>query len=108
EALSLIRQDAHLRGVQFRATGAEGDWILEVYEDGISFTDDAYGRAIVPPAVPEQAEGVTIYVSTSETHRLQIVIEQRECMNLINGERFDTSVQVNIDGDGYSGCGYVR
>jgi uncharacterized membrane protein len=63
---------------------------------------------IVPPAAPEQADGAIIYVSTSEAHRLQIVIEQRECMNLINGERFQTSVQVNLDGDGYSGCGYVR
>jgi uncharacterized membrane protein len=101
-------EDGSVAGVQFRAAGEQGDWMLEVHEDGITFTDDEDGRVIVPPATPEQAGGAIIYVSTSEAHRLQIVIEQRECMNLINGERFQTSVQVNLDGDGYSGCGYVR
>jgi uncharacterized membrane protein len=101
------REDAHLRGVRFRAGGTEGDWILEVSEDGISFTDNVYGRAFVPSTIPEYAEGATIYVSTTETHRLQLIIEQRECVSPIDGERFELTVEVNLDGDGYHGCGYT-
>jgi uncharacterized membrane protein len=95
-------------GVQFRAAGLEDNWTLEVYDDRIIFSHDADGRVIVPPAPAEQADGATIYVSTSEAHRLQIVVEPRACTNLINGKRFNARVEVNLDGDGYRGCGYVR
>ena len=108
ERASSIRPDARLRGVQFRAAGAKGEWLLEVAENGISFTDDEDGHVIVPAAIAERTDGATVYVSTSEAHRLQIVVEERECMNVINGERSETTVQVNLDGYGYSGCGYVR
>jgi uncharacterized membrane protein len=102
-------QDGQELGVQFRAVGTaseNGEWILEFYKDGMSFTDQTYGRAFVPPASAERIDGASIYVSTSEAHRLQVVIEQRECIGF-HGARFHTSVEVNLDGDGYSGCGYV-
>jgi uncharacterized membrane protein len=61
----------------------------------------------VPRSVPEEAEGTTIYVSTTEAHRLQVIIDQRECVNFMTGERFEAGVEVNLDGDGYRGCGYA-
>jgi membrane-bound inhibitor of C-type lysozyme/uncharacterized membrane protein len=102
-----IREDAHLRGVQFRAAGSHETWVLEVWDDLISFSDDTYGTAIVPLTVPEKVENLTIYVSATEAHRLQVVIEARDCVNARNGERFEASVEVNIDGDAYRGCGYA-
>ena len=107
ERAGSIREDALLRGVQFRATGEEADWVLELLKDQISFTDSVYGSAVVPRPLPEEAEGRTIYVSTTEVHRLQVIINQRECVNFITGERFEASVEVNLDGDGYRGCGYA-
>jgi uncharacterized membrane protein len=106
DLLRSIRADAQIRGVQFRATGTENDWVLEMFADKISFTDTVYGRAIVPAAVAEVREGNTVYVSTTETHRLQLIIEQRECVRRMDGERFEVTVEVNLDGDGYRGCGY--
>ena len=107
ERAGSIREDALVRGVQFRAAGEKAEWILEVLKDQISFTDSVYGSAVVPRSVPEEAEGTTIYVSTTEAHRLQVIIDQRECVNFMTGERFEASVEVNLDGDGYRGCGYA-
>lgn len=107
ERAESIREDALLRGVQFRASGEEGDWVLEVSKERISFTDSIYGSAVVPRSAPEETEGTTIYVSTTEAHRLQVIIDQRECVNFMTGERSEASVEVNLDGDGYRGCGYA-
>jgi membrane-bound inhibitor of C-type lysozyme len=39
ERAGSIREDALVRGVQFRAAGEKAEWILEVLKDQISFTD---------------------------------------------------------------------
>ncbi len=102
-----IREDALVRGVQFRASGEEADWLLEVLKDRITFTDSIYGSAVLPRVVPEEARGTKIYVSTTDAHRLQVIIDQRECVHFMTGERFEAIVEVNLDGDGYRGCGYA-
>jgi uncharacterized membrane protein/membrane-bound inhibitor of C-type lysozyme len=107
ERAESIREDARLRGVQFRATGKEAEWVLEVWKDRISFTDNIYGSAVVPGSVPEERDGTTLYVSTTEAHRLQVIIDQRECVDSMTGKHFEASVEVNLDGDGYRGCGYA-
>jgi uncharacterized membrane protein/membrane-bound inhibitor of C-type lysozyme len=107
ERAGSIREDALVRGVQFRASGEDAEWVLEVLKDRISFTDSVYGSAVVPRFLPEETDGTTIYVSTTEAHRLQVIIDQRECVNFMTGERFEAIVEVNLNGEGYRGCGYA-
>jgi len=103
-----IQEDARLRGVEFRSTGNEPPWVLEVLPDQLVFISD-YGTARLamprPAALADPANTATVYTAISEARRLEVRIEARECIDSMSGERFEAMVSVETDGRRYQGCG---
>jgi heat shock protein HslJ/uncharacterized membrane protein len=104
-----IRADARLRGVDFRATGNEPGWALEVLEDRIVFLDQGGARLTVPRPAPQvdPESGETVYAAETDGHRLRVLIREGECVDAMSGERAESSVAVEMDGRAYRGCGYA-
>ena len=103
-----IREDAKNRGVEFRASGNEPGWIFELFSDRMAFLG-RYGteRVITPrPQVSAGASaGETVYAAVSEAHRLTVRIREVPCVDSMSGDRYETTVEVELDGKGYRGCG---
>jgi putative lipoprotein len=104
-----IRADARLRGVDFRATGNEPGWSLEMLPDRIVFLDQGGARVTTPRPAPQidPASGETIYAAETGAHHLRVVIRESECVDSMSGERSESSVAVEVDERAYRGCGYA-
>jgi putative lipoprotein len=104
-----IRADARLRGVDFRATGNEPGWSLEMLQDRIVFLDQGGARVTAPRPAPQvdPASGETVYAAETDGHRIRVLIRASECIDSMSGERSESSVAVEIDGRAYRGCGYA-
>ena len=104
-----IRADARVRGVDFRATGNEPGWVLELLRDRIVFLG-AYGAERVtvprPAARVDAASGETVYAAGTEGHRIRVQILTRECVDSMSGDRTEAAVAIEVDGRVYHGCGY--
>jgi uncharacterized membrane protein len=102
---------ARARGIDFRALGQEPGWLLEI-EDGKQITMVAdYGeRRVTTPAPQPELNidaGETIYRVATDAHRLRIVLRNEPCADVMSGERYPTTVVVELDGQEYRGCGRV-
>jgi heat shock protein HslJ/uncharacterized membrane protein len=104
-----IRADARLRGVEFRATGNEPGWSLEMLMDRIVFLDQGGARVTAPRPAPQvdPASGETVYAAETDGHRIRVLIRESECVDSMSGERSESSVAVEIDDRAYRGCGYA-
>ena len=104
-----IWEDAKLRGVDFRATGNEPGWHLELQAGGHSVFVGDYGERRIEFATPEpvvkQAERITTYRAQSKEHLIRTTIERRSCTDSMSGEQFETTVSVKVNGKLYRGCG---
>jgi putative lipoprotein len=101
-----VWEDARLRGVDFRATGNEPGWYVELVDGGRSVLVTHYGEARhefdTPPPVTDQA-GVTTYRVSSPT--LVVVIRPQLCRDTMSDDSFEAAVTVTVDGRTYRGCG---
>jgi uncharacterized membrane protein len=105
-----IVEDARARGVEFRGTGNEPGWVLEILADRMLFID-AYGaRRVATPRPARQggaASGDEVYVAVTEAHRLAVRIRPGSCIDSMSGARHGSGVEVELDGASYRGCGDV-
>lgn len=101
-----IVRSAESRGVEFRASGNEPGWTLEILADRLVFVG-SYGaeRAITPRPAPHLESGETVYAAVTEAHRLTVRIRRTPCADSMSGERYDANVEVELDGRRYRGCG---
>ena len=102
-----IWAEAQRQGVDFRAVGNEPGWVLDLFEaDRIRFVYD-YGQqeAVVPAPEPTVAAEQTVYHAETEAHTLTVTITETPCTDTMSGERFETTVTVELDGRAYRGCG---
>jgi len=103
-----IWEDAKLRGIDFRAVGNEPGWMLEMDREWIVLETD-YGTkhfrfpATPPTSAPQNRR--SRFQTTAEEHDLEVLLEAKECRDSMSGERFETSVQVELDGEVLLGCG---
>lgn len=105
---------ARARGVDFRATGNEPGWFLEL-DDGVQIvlvTDYGRRRYEMPapePQVDEAARRVTFRTASTlaggRGNRLVLTLAPGPCEDTMSGETFDTTVTVTIDGETLHGCG---
>lgn len=104
---SLI-EDAKLRGVSYRGVGNEPGWILEIGPDVIVLVHD-YGqaRAVFPmvESVVDADARRSVYRTSTEAHRLRVVISGEPCRDTMSGEAFETTLDVDLDGRSLRGCG---
>ena len=101
-------EDAKLRGMDFRGTGNEPPWVLEIgYEELVLFT--GYDRLMYrfPNRGHENHEVLrnSSWRSSRGGHTLEVILSGRECADSMSGEQFETSVQVTLNGVALQGCG---
>jgi putative lipoprotein len=105
-----IAADARARGVELRATGNEPGWTFELLADRLVFVE-AYGARRVTTPRPARQSGLPsdgdVYVAVTESHRLTVRIRPVACVDTMSGERHGSTVEVELDGTPYRGCGDV-
>ncbi len=102
-----VREDAKLRGIEFRATGNEPGWNLEI-EQGrrIAFITD-YGKTKIYTPIPQPMVSgrQATYQARTQAHELTVIIERGSCRDTMSGETFEAFVTVRLDGREHRGCG---
>src|SRR5262245_31063314 len=103
-----LLEDARIRGVEFRAAGQEPGWLFELFRDRMAFSGN-YGTAPAttprPAASASLAAGETVYAAVTERHRLTVRIRETRCLDIMSGEPYESTVEVELDGAVYRGCG---
>lgn len=101
------RQDARLRGVDFRAQGNDPVWHLEIGPEFAVFATAEGVRQRFPmsDAAVDPATGNVAYRFSEDDHRLQVQIIEEVCIDERTGERFEAVVRAELDGRVYTGCG---
>ena len=94
---------------EFRATGLEPAWTLEL-GGGRCVTFAVPGTdVLVIAALPEPMQvmkaGGALYGVQTKAHQLQIGIERRNCAGAPNGAYTTHTVSVRLNGQEYRGCG---
>lgn len=98
---------SQLSGVDFRATGNEPGWHMEIAngEKILLVTDYGENRFEFPASPPDSSDGKTVYDVRAAGHHLETIIEDRSCIDSMSGRAFQSTVAVTIDGKKYNGCG---
>ena len=104
-----IWEDAKLRGADFRATGNEPGWHMEISRSyGIvlvtNYGSEHYQFPVTEPA-SNATSAKTIYETKQGEHELKVVLEGKRCADSMSGDKFETTVTVIIDGTQLNGCG---
>lgn len=110
DAREALWEEAARRGVDFRAIGHEPGWYLEITEGNRIVLVTNYGTVryeFDSPAAPAMAEQPkrAIYRALSEGREIIAVIEDRSCIDSMDGEKYEASVQVFVDSLALNGCG---
>jgi uncharacterized membrane protein len=103
-----ILEDARARGVEFRASGNEPGWVWELLADRMIFIG-AYGAERVTTPRSGAPSGATlegaVYVGFAEAHKLTARVLPRPCVDTMSGDLSMSTVEVELDGRRYRGCG---
>ena len=104
-----IWEHAKLNGVDFRATGNEPGWYLEISRrDNILLVTD-YGQTTLrfaDSSIASEPRGrTTTYRARSGSDLLEIAITGAPCMDSMSGESFPATVSVRLNDKRYAGCG---
>lgn len=104
-----IWESAKLNGVDFRAVGNEPGWHLEIrngqsIELVSNYGEDTYRFAAPQPVVDRQS-GTSVYHARNASHELTVTLRLGPCRDSMSGERFETSVELQLDGKLLQGCG---
>lgn len=102
-----VWEDTKLRGVDFRATGNEPAWVLEMGSEIHLFLD--YGsRSLVFPAVEPHTgsqPNSSVFETRADGHQLHLELSAEPCLDSMSDQVFATRVSLVLDGRSYSGCG---
>ena len=102
-----IWEGAKLRGVDFRATGNEPGWYLEIGEGGAKtllvtdYGSDKY-ELILPKPFTSQERRTTRYRIKGF---VDILLEGKRCRDSMSNHSFETKVTIKLNGKIYQGCG---
>lgn len=97
-------------GIDFRAVGQEPGWLLEIREGtSIRFAYDYATQEIevpfVEPEVVSTAPQKRRYESGSGGSTLFVSITDSTCADIMSGQIFESTVEVQLDSTLYHGCG---
>ena len=102
-----IWEDAKLRGVDFRATGNEPGWYLEIGEGGAKtllvtdYGSDKYELVLPKPFTSQEGRTTRYRIKGF----LDILLEGKGCRDSMSNHSFETKVTVKLNGKTYRGCG---
>lgn len=104
-----IWEHAKLNGVDFRATGNEPGWYMEISNKQNIFLVADYGQRTYrfPSSIikSEPDKRTTIYSASSNDNTIEVVIKGEPCRDSMSGEAFSATVSITINDKRYSGCG---
>jgi len=97
------------RDVEFRATGNEPGWFLEISakKQIVLVTDYGQKRYAFPDAkAPSDPHAqCNVLHAVNDEHRLEVILESKPCMDTMSDEQFDTRVTVRLNDRELRGCG---
>jgi uncharacterized membrane protein len=103
-----VWEAAKLRGVDFRATGNEPGWVLEITGDSLSLQTN-YGESHHQFAAAERktdtATRQTSYLASNGDSHIEVTLEGKSCQDTMADTVFETSVSIQLDERKLSGCG---
>ncbi len=106
-SITSVWHKAKLRGVSFRAIGQEPGWLLEITTgtEILLITDYGETKTAYPYAEPEvdSENRKTRYVIADGD--VEILIEGRDCRDVMSGEQFSVTVTVTSKARRLAGCG---
>jgi uncharacterized membrane protein len=104
-----VWEQARLNGVDFRATGQQPGWSLELtLDDEIVFVEDqseTVYRFTTPTPEVDATVRKTTYLAKSSEHELVLTLKARPCMGSASAEPLEVTVQVELNDSTYQGCG---
>jgi len=104
-----VWEHAKLEGVDFRASGNEPGWHIEItLGDEIVLVTD-YGQSAYRFKTPEpdidRTARKTTYTTQEGRHRLSVELEGRACQDSMSDQSFEVTVAVKLDERQFHGCG---
>ncbi len=106
-----IWEHAKLNGADFRAIGNEPGWNLEIIEQTKLVLVTGYGSELYEfdlskPEI-DMAARTTRYRNSLDGQELTLTLTLtgEPCRDTMSGEEFETTVEVNLDGQTLRGCG---
>jgi putative lipoprotein len=107
-----VIESARTSGANFVALGNQPDWHLAVYNRDykVTFVTDAgaasyHFPATSPVLLRDLKPKATIYNIVSDTNAMRVVVLEKFCQDTKTGKAFGTTVEVDLDGREYYGCG---
>ena len=104
-----IWEHAKLNGVDFRATGNEPGWYLEISNrtDILIVADYGQSRHRFASATvsSEPHNRTTVYSARNDGDLVEITITAGACRDSMSGEAFSAKVSVRLNDTDYQGCG---
>ena len=100
-----IWEDSKLRGNDFRATGNEPGWYLEIGQGGkktllvMDYGQEKYELQLPKPFTSQRSTRYRI------KGFVNILIEGKKCSDSMTGKAFESKVTVKLNGKTYHGCG---
>jgi uncharacterized membrane protein len=102
-------EHAKLNGTDFRGTGNEPVWHLEITlgQDIVFVTraDGSTHRFTTPEPVVDPAARTSSYSAHQGKHWITIRLEGKRCIDSITGQQYEVAATVRLDGQQYDGCG---
>lgn len=109
DTFASVWEHAKLSGVDFRATGNEPGWVLEVSERTSIYLNYDYGQSLIETTSSEPVDDPVTRQSTfsavADGRDVTIRISAAKCVDTMNGHEFESTVVVNIDERELRGCG---
>jgi uncharacterized membrane protein len=104
-----IWEHAKLNGSDYRATGNEPGWTLEIRNKGSIILITDYGSTrhefTLPKPEIDETNRITSYQSKDSDHELILIISGEACLDTMSGEEFSSKATVTLDGKILQGCG---
>lgn len=100
--------EARAAGVDFRGVGQEPGWMIDIYQQNRILLLLDYGESLTEFPLPTPTypqEGATRYETQTDAHTLSVTIRRFPCEDVMSGEAFPASIEINIDGRTLTGCG---
>lgn len=100
-------EEARRRGVDFRATGNEPGWHLEIRSGRqlLLVTDYGMRRIVVLDPLEETVGETRVYHGTTRAHEVRVEIVETPCTDTMSGQIFPNQAVVTLDNTRFQGCG---
>ncbi|MCO6412231.1 MAG: hypothetical protein J5I92_05755 [Thiogranum sp.] len=100
-----VWEHAKLQGADFRATGNEPGWTLEIRKGArILFVAD-YGASRVEVALPEPSVDPVKRTTRWDAGEIILEVSATRCIDSMSGDAFESTAVVTWNGRAFKGCG---